>query len=430
MTEPRPKALTRAERRTVQLSVTGAVLELYDFVVYVFLTPYLAAAFFPDDSARTSNTLGVFAVGYFGRPLGGVLFGHLGDTRGRRNTFSWTVLLMAVPTFAIGLLPTAATLGLAAPILLVLLRFLQGVALGGELPGAMTFLFEHTPPSRRGLTLGLLAGALGLGSLLGAGVTALLTSVLDTSQLRQFGWRIPFFIGGVLGLVAFQIRRRLTESPAFERLRDEHLVAKLPLAELLRHGLGSLAKTFCVVSFVGVFAAVFHLYLPTFLHERRRWTMRDGLALTTAGLIVLTPLLPLTGALSDRIGRRRVLGAASVAIAILAVPAFAVFAHGEVASVVVTALGVIAVFSLIGPYLAFVAEAFPPRTRYSGVGLSYNAAFALVVGTAPAVSEILATRVSVGPGAYVALWAVVAGVAIWFARERANVTAQDERGLT
>jgi len=225
--------LTARDYRTLCLATLGGLLEFYDFIIFVFFANTIGELFFPpeiSDWLRQFQTFGIFAAGYLARPLGGVVMAHAGDLRGRKQMFTLSIFLMALPTLGIGLLPTYSKLGFWAPVLLLLLRILQGVAVGGEVPGAWVFVSEHVHPSRVGLACGILTAGLTGGILLGSLVATGLSIVMTHGQLTAYGWRIPFLIGGAFGLLSMYLRRLLAETPVFEELKARRaLAAETPL---------------------------------------------------------------------------------------------------------------------------------------------------------------------------------------------------------
>src|SRR5262245_52493068 len=226
----------REHTRTVVAGAVGNVLEWYDFALFGFLAPVIAPLFFPSESRIASllDTYGVFALGFFMRPLGGVLFGHIGDRIGRKQALLWSVLLMAVPTTLIGVLPTHAQVGLLAPLLLTLIRILQGLSVGGEFIGSMSFLGEHASPRQRGFIGSWCTFSAGLGNLLGCGVAALVTAMLPPDELHRWGWRLPFFASVVVGVVGLWLRQGIEESPSFQQSASAGETARLPVVLALQ----------------------------------------------------------------------------------------------------------------------------------------------------------------------------------------------------
>jgi MFS family permease len=230
--------LSTRDYRTLWLATLGGVLEFYDFIIFVFFANTIGELFFPPgipEWVRQLQTFGIFAAGYLARPLGGIVMAHAGDLRGRKQMFTLSVFLMALPTLGIGLLPTYANLGAWAAVLLLVLRILQGAAVGGEVPGAWVFVSEHVPPSRVGLACGVLTAGLTGGILLGSLVATGLNVRLRPEQLTAYGWRLPFLLGGAFGLMSMYLRYLLTETPVFEEMRERRaLSAETPLKAVVR----------------------------------------------------------------------------------------------------------------------------------------------------------------------------------------------------
>ena len=221
--DDRSSALSRQDAKTLSLSALGGALEFYDFIVFVFFTKALSTLFVPPDVSdwvRQLQTYGIFAAGYLARPLGGIVMAHYGDLIGRKRMFTLSIFLMAVPTFAMGLLPTYADIGIAAPILLLLLRIVQGAAIGGEVPGAWVFVAEHVPPRHVGFACGTLTAGLTIGILFGSLMATFINQSMAAQEVLDYGWRIAFIIGGVFGILGVYLRRYLSETPVFEEMRQ------------------------------------------------------------------------------------------------------------------------------------------------------------------------------------------------------------------
>ena len=234
------RALNRQDYKTLTLAALGGALEFYDFIIFVFFAAVVGELFFPADIPewlRQVQTFGIFAAGYLARPLGGIIMAHFGDLVGRKKMFTLSILLMALPTLAIGLLPTYASMGIVAPLLLLLMRILQGAAIGGEVPGAWVFVAEHVPEKRIGIACGTLTAGLTVGILLGSVVATLINTSMTPQGIHDGGWRIPFLLGGVFGLLAMYLRRWLQETPIFlEMQKRKALAQELPVkAVALKH---------------------------------------------------------------------------------------------------------------------------------------------------------------------------------------------------
>lgn len=420
-----PKVL----RKTVLAGAVGNVLEWYDFALFGYFAPVLSALFFPssDPSLSLIATFGVFAVGFLARPLGALFFGYWGDTRGRRAALAWSVILMAIPTCLVGLLPTYAQIGLAAPIALTVLRFVQGFSVGGEFTGSVTFLVEHAAPSERGY-IGSWAGfSAQIGALLGSGVGTVASASLTQEALQEWGWRIPFMTGSVIALVGWYLRRRIPESPAFERLQQEGVVSSSPVRELLTSHRTPLLQVIGLVLLHGVGFYSFYVFLPTYLTKVTDLPMGTTLLINTVCMALMAILIPLMGKLSDRIGHRWVLAAGAAGLALGTVPIFSWFSSGHLA-LIVTAQGLMTVFvsAYMGPFFAIVATLFPVARRYTGLSISYNMASALFGGTAPLMATMLMERSgsSLAPGWYVTLCAVLSLITLSTIHEEMKGTTE------
>lgn len=377
------------QKRMLFLSSLGGVLEFYDFIIYIFLTPYIEKIFFADNSAylATLKTLAIFSVGYLLRPIGGILFSHFGDRYGRKVVFMLTVLFMAIPSFAIGMLPTTAQIGIAAPLLLLTCRMMQGLALGGEIPAAITFVAEHVPSQRRAFALSTLFFGINLGLLLGSLITTTLTSYLSHDEILSFGWRIPFILGGFFGLGAIYLRRYLQETAAFTALQ-KHEVQRIPFLTLMRHSsLNVLQGTLMVA--LGAVSVIIYLYWPQYMHQYFQQDYATLMRINTLGTILLSVMILIGGLLSDRFGYRRVYLFAALALLLGSYPLFAVFNSQNLLFVSLSYLSFALIFGLIpGAYSAILCSLFPTQVRYSGIALSYNLAYALFGGLSPVICTI------------------------------------------
>lgn len=377
-----------AERRTVIAGLAGNVMEWYDFGVYGFFAAAIGSQFFPAEDPSTSllASFGVFAVGFIARPLGGMLFGHIGDHFGRRAAVVASVVLMIIPTLFMAILPTYQQIGMAAPILLVLLRLAQGLAVGGEYTTSMVLLVEEAQASRRGF-VGSFApfGALG-GLLLGSAVGATLLAVLPEKSAALWGWRLAFFSGLLIGLVVFLIRRRL---PPDEKIVKTEEARKSPLGEAFRTQWRTILKVvgFSLGNGVGFYLCF--VYLSTWLKEQQHVSSSMALTLNSIAIFTMLIMTPLAGALSDRIGRKPVLMIGAAGLAIVAWPLFWVLNTPNLLTIL-AAQCVFALFmSCYGASPAFLVEAFPKHVRCSGLSVGYNIAQSVFGGTVPMVAVFL-----------------------------------------
>lgn len=397
-------ARDRTARRSAQFGTLGAAMEWYDFTLYVFLAPVISRLFFPAGSTIDSllATFGVFAAGYLMRPLGAAVLGNLGDTRGRKLALGISIVLMAAGMLLIGLLPTEATIGVAAPIALVVLRLAQGFSLGGEFSGSIVLLAESAEPRRRGFVTNLVQISTGSGFLLSSGTVALLHALLSDAQMDSFGWRIPFFIGAAIGALALFLL--LTRVVVAEREPAE--TAEVPLKTLLRDERRPLVLTFLLNGHQSLIYYVVATFVPTFVTSILGGPAEEALLASTVAAVVFMALCPPAGGLSDRIGRRPLLAASAVAMALAAVPLFVLISEAALAAVLAGQLALMVLVVLFtAPALAVATELFPAATRYSGVAVGYNLGATVFGGTAPllATALISLTGSDLAPGILLAV---------------------------
>jgi MFS transporter, MHS family, proline/betaine transporter len=412
-----------ARRRALAAGCVGNLVEWYDFALYGAFATLLAAAFFPgaDQAGGLLATFAVFGVAFLARPGGALLFAHYGDRQGRRRALAATILLMAVVTAGIGLLPGYDSVGWLAPALLVLLRAGQGVAVGGEYGGAVAFVVEYAPADRRGWYGGWQWATVGMGLAGGIATAALLSATLDRSALRDWGWRLAFLLALPLGLVGLYIRFRIEETPGFQAVLRLGAAARTPLADTLRTARREVVVGFGIVAVVSATFNIVFVFLPSHLATTGRAPLARALATALVGLLVAASAAPIAGRLSDRVGRRPLLVAGVIALLVLTVPVTALLQRGEPGSLL---LG----YTLIGLALGmlvpstFLAELFPTRLRYSGLSLTYGLASALFGGTAPALATFLVRRTGadLAPAWYATALAAVAIACVLLAPETAG----------
>jgi MFS transporter, MHS family, proline/betaine transporter len=399
-------------KRAVTAGAIGNFVEWYDYSVYGFFATIIASQFFPSDDRVASllATFAVFAVAFFMRPVGAFVFGHYGDTIGRRNTLAAAIILMGIATLMIGVLPSYAQIGVLAPILLVIARLLQGFSAGGEWSGSAAFMVEYAPENKRGLYGSWQQVSIVAGLLVGSGMGGLLGTVLSEDALNAWGWRIPFILGMVVALVGLYLRLRIEDTPAFRIIEVKEEVTEAPVKEsFTAHWRESLTA----IGFTLAWTVAYYIlltYMPTYVSETLGIPLTQALLSNAIGLVALMALIPFTAVLSDRIGRKPLLIASSALIALLTYPLF-LLASTQVLVFIVLAqvlFGVIiSLFS--GPGPAALVEMFPTNVRYSALGVSYNIAVAAFGGTAPFLATYLIslTGSNFSPGFYLIAAAVV-----------------------
>ena len=380
---------SRRRRRIVYAGLVGNALEWYDFAVYGFLASYIARNFFPQDD-HTAGVLAaftVFAIGYVMRPLGGIVIGHIGDRFSRRAALILSVSLMSMSTFLIGILPGHATLGVAAPVLLTLIRVVQGLSAGGDSASSAVFLIENANQRRRGLygsfiTIGSLTGIL-----LGSATPVLVSSLVSAESMDSWGWRVPFLLGSVIGIVGYILRRRVGEGTR------ERSATSAPIVEVFRsHRLIILRLLgLCVVN--AVFFNIVFIYAVSWLQSADGLAPHTALEINTINLILLVPMLPLSGMLSDRVGRKPVLISAMTALIVLAWPLFYVMHHPDPTIAFLGQFGFVPLVALfLGAQQAALNEAVPSSVRCTTMALTFNLTIGFFGGTAPAVALWLVHR--------------------------------------
>ncbi len=390
--------ISRAQWRVIILSSLGGALEFYDFVVFSTFAQYISGAFFPSSDPTTGllKTFVTFAVGYVARPVGGIVFSHFGDKYGRRPVFIIAMLMMSIATVSIGLLPGYASWGLAAPPGLVFLRVMQGFCLGGELPGAITYVVE-TAPRRAGFVAGFIFFCVNTGVAIAAILNLVLHQTMGDAGIAAWGWRLAFIFGGLLGVISFWLRLSLEETAEFKKLK--HMASKRPFRELMASApvaafVGVAALT-CTAGFNGLLFAM-PSFLPTILH----YTPTQAAGAQNVGLLVLSFGLLATAWLGDRIPRRWILGCGAFAMAALSLPFYNALAARSMNLYVLFALvGLVASFCN-GPMCGLVGDLFPTRLRFSGIAVSFNLAFSIFSGAAGYAALKLASTISPTAPAY------------------------------
>ncbi|GAB5994237.1 MFS transporter [Aeromonas enteropelogenes] len=398
------RPLNRQDYKTLSLAALGGALEFYDFIIFVFFAVVIGELFFPADIPewlRQFQTFGIFAAGYLARPLGGIIMAHFGDLIGRKRMFTLSIIMMALPTLLIGLLPTYAALGIAAPLLLLLLRILQGAAIGGEVPGAWVFVAEHVPARRIGLACGTLTAGLTAGILLGSLVATAINRSMSPSDVSEWGWRLAFVLGGVFGIVAMYLRRWLHETPVFAEMQaNKSLAEELPLKTVLREHKGSVVVSMLLTWLLSAGIVVVILMTPTYLQKVYGITPAEALTANSLAIVALTLGCIAYGRLIDSLGSGLTFMLGSL---LLAGSTYA-FYHGLVAGTAqLVPLYMLAGFAvgIVGAVPYVMVNAFPAVVRFSGLSFSYNVAYAIFGGLTPMLVTLWMKSDVLAPSHYV-----------------------------
>ncbi|KAA3669192.1 MFS transporter [Pectobacterium carotovorum] len=405
-----PRRLNRQDYKTLSLAALGGALEFYDFIIFVFFAAVIGDLFFPPDIPewlRQVQTFGIFAAGYLARPLGGIIMAHFGDKSGRKKMFSLSILLMALPTLAMGLLPTYEAIGIAAPLLLLLMRVLQGAAIGGEVPGAWVFVAEHVPRARIGFACGTLTAGLTMGILLGSLVATLLNTVLTPEQMSGGGWRLPFFIGGVFGLIAMYLRRWLQETPIFMEMREQKKLAEeLPLKSVVLNHKRAVVVSMLLTWLLSACIVVVILMAPTYLQKVHGIPAALALQANCLATIALMAGCVGAGLLVDRFGASKLFIVGSLSLA-----ACSWFFYSSAASSTTLLFVSYAIVGLsvgvVGGVPYVMVRAFPAAVRFSGISFSYNVSYAIFGGLTPVFVTLIMKATPMAPAFYVLTLAAV-----------------------
>ena len=408
-------------RRAVTAAVIGNVLEWYDFAVYGYVAAIIGKNFFPgtDETTELLKAFLTFGLGFVARPIGGIVIGRMGDTHGRKAALLLTIFLMAAGTVLIGVLPTYASIGFAAPALLLVCRLMQGFSTGGEWGGSTAFIVEWAPKGRRGLFGSFQQMSVVAGLLLGSAFAALLNTALTPAQMGEWGWRIPFLVGGLLGPIGIYMRRTIDETPAYAKVLS---VSTAP--ETGPSGLALAARAF---GFTIVWTVCFYVlltYMPSWTAKYMNLSAAAALWSNTIGLIVLVISIPVMGHLSDRYGRRPLLLACCIAFVVLPWPLFVYLSSGNVPYVALVLIQIaiailISLYSGAGP--AAIAEIFPTRRRSTWMTTGYALSVAIFGGSAPYLSIWMIQKLGtpIAPVYYLIAAAVVSTAVIWTLKETA-----------
>ncbi len=421
------KELQDMRRRAILSCVIGNFMELYDFTLYGFFAIFIGHTFFPSTNPVVSllSSLATFGVGFIMRPIGGLVMGAYADRIGRKGALIITMAMMAIATGMPGITPGYATIGIWAPVILVLCRLAQGFSTGGEWGGAVIFLAEYAPPGRRGFYASWMQVGVAVGSLAGSGSAWILTATLDPASLNTWGWRIPFLVGFLLLPIGYYLRTRVAETPAFERLVETRKVARAPIRDAFssqKRMMGLVCGTSVIWNSGGY---VLLVYLPVFANQVLKVDLSLALAAAAIGSVVRAILTPPIGVLGDRIGRKAVIQTMNIGFLVLVYPMFLwMKTDPGFTSVLCTSVvaGVLmAMVAGAGPVM--LTEQFPTRLRSTPVGIGYNISAAIFGGFAPFICTWLVRQTgdAIAPTYFLLGCALVSLLTVTRLRDRTKV---------
>ncbi len=396
-------------RASIAVAAFSTVVEWYDFTLYLYFATVLSRVFFGGGGSALSATLAAFAIAYLLRPLGGFVFGHIGDRLGRRRTMLFSVALMTMTMLGTALLPTHAQAGAAAGWLLFLLRCVMGFSVGGEYIAVVAYLLEGAPSNRRGLITSLASGSSEIGGLLAVGVSLLTVNAMSSENLDSWGWRIPFLVGAVLAASVWIARTTMEESPEFERQKASGTVPARPLLHALMNHRAGILRAFAISALGSITYYVGITYVPTFLISVGALDEGDSLRLSTVAAVAVIVATPFAGALSDRFGRKPVLIFLGLCSAVLPVALFSLMSRGSPSYALFAAVILACVAGAVSAVGAIAtAEQFPGEGRISGLALGATTATAIFGGLAPYAAQALTERTgsAMVPGVMIAVVAV------------------------
>ena len=382
------ESISRAGWRIVLLASLGGTLEFYDFVIFGVFSADLGRAIFPSDVPLVELLVsyGVFAAGYFARPIGGIVLGHYGDRYGRRNVFLLSLFAMSGATLAMGLVPDYASWGVASSATMIFLRLLQGFCIGGELPGAIAYVVE-TAPKRAALVCGVVFACVTGGVAVATGVSVGVRTVLPQDLVPGYGWRIAFILGGLGGIVSYLARRAMEESPEFERMKA--LAARQPFGEVLRSHRGPVLTGIAIVALAAGFNGLYFSHMPGYLGRVLGYDARLAVVAASLGVVVHAAMIAVVGWLARWVAPLTLMRAGALGLLAFGYPFYtALAAKPESPTLLLVAIGLVAGF-INGTYAVLLADLFPTRIRFSGVALAINLSFPLFSGTAPLVATWL-----------------------------------------
>jgi len=381
----------RPYKRAIVAGVAGNLMEWYDFAIYGYMVPVIGSLFFPSEDPLASiiATFSAFAAGYFARPMGAIIFGHIGDRYGRKVVLMLSVTLMGLSTFSIGLLPDHAQIGVAAGVLLVTLRVLQGMSVGGEYTGSITFVLEHAPPKRRAFATSWIGVGASLGFLVGSGVGTLMVEIFTPEQMSSWAWRLPFLSGILIAAIGYLIRRHAPEPP---RPADMPMEIS-PVITALHHHWRPMLQVVGLALAVNAGFYMMFVYANSYLTEHMHFSTSRAMEINTLNLFLLTLMIPLAGLAADKPGRKPILISGMLGFVVLSYPLFWMMHQATDTMIFVGQLGFAVMIAWVwGANPAAQAEILPQNVRVSAFSIAYSLCLAVFGGTTPLVAAYLLDR--------------------------------------
>ncbi|EAJ4715608.1 MHS family MFS transporter [Campylobacter jejuni] len=388
------KTLNQKDIKVLGLSSLGGTLEFYDFIIFVFFANYISTNFFPKDLSsfwQMFNTYGIFAAGYLTRPLGGVILAHFGDKFGRKRMFMISILLMVIPTFTLAFIPNYESIGFLCIVLLVFIRICQGIAIGGELPGAWVFVYEHAPQGQKRTYLGILTASVVGGILLGSLVFLIMNKIYTQEELHEWAWRIPFFLGGIFGIISAYLRKFLRETPVFEQMKKDKALEKFPLKEVFKKAKMGIVLSMMITWVLTGCIVVMILLMPSYMAKILQINTSIQTYLQIGGILLICLGCIISGILADKIGIIKSCVFFSVFFGIVSLLYFnTLYRQNADFNLVACLYLLVCFFSGVMNFCPLImSEVFDAKIKFSGLSFSYNIAYAIAGGLTPQLAFFL-----------------------------------------
>ncbi|MDC0535248.1 MFS transporter [Francisellaceae bacterium] len=399
-------------KKVIVSTMVGNIAEWYEFYIYgMFAAPIIAKLFLPQDSGFIALLYAytAFAVGFLMRPIGAIILGYFGDKYGRKKTLVSSLLLMGIPTILMAILPTYAAIGILAPLLLMIIRILQGLAVGGEIGGATSFILEHSPTNKKNLSSALLISSSFIALLLASFASYLMTTIFSVQQLQDWAWRIPFVFGLVIIITGLYVRTRTQETEAFKKLKSNHQISHNPIIESFRDEWKNMLRTFLMSPLIAVLVFMGFAYMPAYTSTYLNYDFSDILWQCSIGMITLIISCVFFGLIADRFGGKKLLIWSSLILIISVIPIYYGLAHYPELSQLIIIIFTLISGAVIAPIFANTSGLFKPKLRYTGFGISFNISVAIFGGSAPLIMTYLITKTQINliPAYYIIVLGII-----------------------